>query len=126
MIQRGATYSSRPQQNNFRAQAWPWRLVTTPTGDTFRLLRKIYHNLLGPSQSAKFRKYQDFESTVLVTALMDRPEGFLMDVERFAMSVIFSATYGVRLAKLNHPTMTEFYAVWECMLQCQSAPVFWL
>lgn len=42
-----------------------------------------------------------------------------MDVERFAMSVIFSACYGVRLAQLGHPVMTEFYAVWEVMLECQ-------
>ncbi|KAF2733120.1 cytochrome P450 [Polyplosphaeria fusca] len=114
---RGMLYSSRPTQNDFRAEAWPYRLVTTPTGDTFRLLRRIYHNLLGPQQSAGFRIYQDFESKVLMNALLERPEGFLMDTERFAMSVIFSASYGVRLAKLDHPIMTEYYAIWESMLK---------
>ena len=113
------TYSSRPAQNSFRAEAWPWRLVTTPTGETFRLLRRVYHNLLGPTQSASFRKYQDFESKILLSTLLDRPEGFLLDVERFAMSVIFSACYGVRLAALDHPTMVEFYTVWEAMLICK-------
>lgn len=42
-----------------------------------------------------------------------------MDVERFAMSVIFSACYGVRLAELDHPAMKEFYSVWEVMLICE-------
>ena len=92
--------------------------MTTPSGDTFRLLRKIYHNLLGPQQSATFRKYQDFESKVLLGGLLSQPEGFLMDIERFAMSVIFSACYGVRLAELDHPVMTEFYSVWGVMLEC--------
>lgn len=31
-------------------------------------------------------------------------------------SVIFSAVYGVRLVQLDHPTMNEFYNVWEDML----------
>lgn len=35
------------------------------------------------------------------------------------MSVIFSATYGVRLADLNHSIMKEFYSIWESMLQCE-------
>lgn len=42
-----------------------------------------------------------------------------MGVERFAMSVIFSACYGVRLTKLDHPVMTEFYSVWAEMLKCK-------
>lgn len=86
-------------------------------GEVFPLLRRVYHNLLGSQQSASFRKYQDFESEIMVNALIDRLEGFLMDVERLAMSVIFSACYGVRLAQLDHPTMTEFYAVWKIMLR---------
>ncbi|KAF2639905.1 cytochrome P450 [Massarina eburnea CBS 473.64] len=114
---RGMVYSSRPMRNDFRAEAWPYRLVTTPTGDTFRLLRRIYHNILGPQKSAGIRIYQDFESKVMLNALLERPEGFLMYTERFAMSVIFSATYGVRLAKLDHPIMTEYYAIWESMLK---------
>lgn len=93
--------------------------MTTPAGDTFRLLRKIYHSLLGPSQSVHFRKYQDFEANVMIADLLDRPEGFLSGVERFAMSVIFSACYGVRLDNLEHPTMVMFYEIWEEMLKCE-------
>jgi hypothetical protein len=50
--------------------------------------------------------------------LLEKPSHFLQHTERFAMSVIFSAVYGVRLEQLGHPTMVEFYAVWETMLQC--------
>ena len=100
--------------------AWPWRLVITPTGGTFTLLRKLYHKLLGPQQSARFRKYQDHESKVLVGNLLNGPERFLEDTERFALSVIFSAVYGIRLAQLDNPIMLDFYTVWKVMLQCQS------
>lgn len=51
--------------------------------------------------------------------LLEVPEGFLGHTERFAVSVIFSAVYGVRLARLSHPTMLEFYRVWEDMLKCE-------
>jgi hypothetical protein len=55
----------------------------------------------------------------MMNALLEHPEGFLMDTERFAMSVIFSASYGVRLDVLNHPIMTEYYSIWESMLKCK-------
>lgn len=115
-------YSDRPSQNTFREKAWPWRLVTTSVGPQFRLLRRVYHNLLGPQQSAGFRKYQDYESKVMMNDLVCMPEQFLAHTERFAISVIFSAVYGVRLGQLDHPTMKEFYNVWEDMLKCKYSP----
>lgn len=88
-------------------------------GENFRLLRKIYNNILSPQQTTKLRKYQDIESKFLISALLVDPDAFLTGVERFAMSVIFSTCYGVRLAELNHPIMTEFYSIWEEMLRCK-------
>jgi hypothetical protein len=92
--------------------------VTTGVGERFRLLRRVYNNLLGPQQSAGFNKYQDYEAKMMMRDLLTVPEGFLGHTERFAMSVIFSAVYGVRLVQLDHPTMVEFYHVWEDMLKC--------
>ncbi|KAG6014395.1 hypothetical protein E4U54_005391 [Claviceps lovelessii] len=114
---KGSMYSDRPAQNPFREQTWPWRLVITGLGEQFRLLRRVYHNLLSPQHSASFQKYQDYESKMMLRDLLTVPEGFLSHTERFAMSVIFSAVYGVRLAQLDHPTMVEFYHVWEDMLK---------
>ena len=98
---------------------WPWRLITTPVGSRFRLLRKIYHGLLSPQNSASVRKYQDYESTVMLSHLLDQPEHFMCDSERFSLSVIFSAVYGVRLADLGHPIMREFFGLWAVMLRCE-------
>lgn len=50
--------------------------------------------------------------------LLDHLQGFLAHTERFAISVIFSAVYGVRLARLDHPIMAEFYTIWGDMLKC--------
>ena len=119
--QRSAVYSSRPEHNNFRSGMWPWRLITTPVGGRFRLLRKIYHGLLSPRNAASIRKYQDYESTVMLGHLLDQPEHFIGDSERFSLSVIFSAVYGVRLADLGHPLMREFFGLWAVMLRCEKA-----
>jgi hypothetical protein len=91
--------------------------VTTPTGETFRLLRKVYNNLL-VQQSTEFRKYQDYESKQMLFDLISTPEKFLLHTERTALSIIFSAVYGVRLVQLDHPIMIEFYSIWEDMLKC--------
>ncbi|KAI0882332.1 cytochrome P450 [Annulohypoxylon maeteangense] len=113
---RGSIYSDRPSQNEFRERMWPWRLVTTGVGQQFRLLRRIYNNLLGPQQSAGFQKYQDYEAIIMLKDLVEAPADFLAHTERFAISVIFSAVYGVRLVQLDHPIMCEFYSVWEDIL----------
>lgn len=92
--------------------------MTTTTGERFRLLRRIYNNLLGPKESASFHGYQDFEAAIMMRDLVEHPQNFLAHTERFAISVIFSAVYGVRLVRLDHPIMAEFYSVWEAMLRC--------
>ncbi|KIW24687.1 uncharacterized protein PV07_10388 [Cladophialophora immunda] len=109
--------SSRPEHNAFRYTISPGKLVMTPVGSTFRMLRKIYHTLLSPQQSASFQTYQDQESRVLLRNLLDNPNDFLKATEKFALSVIFSAVYGIRLASLEHPIIVEFYEIWETLLR---------
>ncbi|KAH6658466.1 cytochrome P450 [Truncatella angustata] len=113
---RGVIYSDRPSQNNFRQRAWPYRLLGVGVGPQFRLLRNVYHRLLGEQQSIKFRDYQDYESTVMLKDLLEAPQKFLAHSERFSLSVMFCTIYGVRLAQLDHPIMVDFYNVWAEML----------
>jgi hypothetical protein len=56
---------------------------------------------------------------VLLRSLLYNPDGFLKETERFALSVIFSAVYGIRLATLKHPIIVEFYKIWETLLLCK-------
>ena len=117
--QKGGIYSSGPDQIEFRSHIFPYRLLTVPAGEDFRFLRRLYHGFLGPQQAVSFRKYQDYESKVMLCNLLDHPQSFLQDTERFAMSVIFSAVYGVRVADLRHPIIAEFTALWREMLKCE-------
>ena len=117
--QRGAIYSSRPEQNDFRNNLWPWRLVSTPAGNDFRFIRKLYNNYLSAQPAALFQKYQDHESKVMIESLLRRPNDFQRSVERYTMSVIFSAVYGVRLDSLDHPILIEFNQIWDVEMKCR-------
>jgi hypothetical protein len=105
-------------QDGFRQRIWPFRVLGVGIGPQFRMLRKINHELLSSEKAFRFRGYQDFEATVMLHELVNSPERFLLHSERFTISVMFSAIFGVRVARLEHPTMTALYEVWAGMLRC--------
>ena len=49
----------------------------------------------------------------MAESLLGQPSYFLRSVERYTMSVIFSAVYGVRLDSLNHSILIEFNQIWD-------------
>ena len=85
----------------------------------FRFLRRLYNNLLSAEQALLFRKYQDFESTIMLQNLLQTPENFLRSAERYTMSVIFSAVYGVRLDRLDHPILVELNGLLDATMKCK-------
>lgn len=87
--------------------------------EKFRFLRRLYHNLLSAEQALLFRKYQDFESTIMLQNLLQTPESFLRSAERYTMSVIFSAVYGVRLDRLDHPILVELNGLLDATMKCK-------
>ncbi|KAL8704537.1 MAG: hypothetical protein Q9201_002311 [Fulgogasparrea decipioides] len=114
---KGHMYSSRPEPNTFRSSIWPWRLPIISAGEKFRYLRRLYQSLLSPQRALEMRRFQESESLVLLTDLLNRPQEFFEDVDRYSLSVIFSAVYGIRLSKLDNPITAELSEIWLCMLQ---------
>ncbi|KAI4111224.1 MAG: hypothetical protein LQ339_000685 [Xanthoria mediterranea] len=117
LVDRGNTYASRPEPNSFRTSIWPWRLPSISAGPQFRYLRKLYQNLLSPQRATQLRTYQEFESRILLRDLQNHPESFFEDVDRYSLSVIFSAVYGIRLKTPDHPITVELFDTWLLMLQ---------
>lgn len=54
---------------------------------------------------------------MLLCDLHSQPEEFYRDIDRYSLSVIFSAVYGIRLGKLDHPITLELSEIWLLMLQ---------
>lgn len=69
--------------------------------------------MLAPARALELRTYQDFESKITLLNLLNNPEGFYFDQHRFALSVVFSACYGIRLSDVNHSIAHRFLHIWE-------------
>ena len=109
--------ASRPEHNNLRPSVARGRLALTPAGDELRFLRKVYHSMLGQQQSVSLRKIHE-ESVTFIEQLFREPGDFLGSAERYALSVIFTATYGVKLAGSKHPVVVELFSIWDQLLRC--------
>lgn len=95
----------------------PHYIGLSQIGDELRFFRRIYTDLLGLKQSQRVKKYQDYESIVMLHALCETPDAFESHLTRGALSLIFSAVYGVRISRLSHPIMIEIYAIWQKILE---------
>ncbi|KAM0452851.1 hypothetical protein ACHAO4_005270 [Trichoderma viride] len=113
LTKRGAMTLNRPKKNIFLARLWPGLLSFAQAGQDMRFYRRIYADILGLKQSQAVRKYQDYESIMALAAICNLPEELESHVARFAMSVLFSAVYGTRIGRLDHPVMVELRNMWE-------------
>ena len=55
----------------------------------------------------------------MLVDLLQSPESFLRSAERYTMSVIFSAVYGVRLDRLDHPVLVELNGLLDATMKCK-------
>ncbi|KAK5998064.1 Cytochrome P450 monooxygenase virE [Cladobotryum mycophilum] len=105
---RGRLYSDRPPRNIFSERVWPKRLVFERAGDETRQQRRLFHDFLTLKNAHSLRKYQDYESNMMLCDLLSEPAEFLSHSERYSMSVMFSVVYATRISKLTHPIMGAF------------------
>ena len=56
---------------------------------------------------------------MMLLDLLQKPQGFLRSAERYTMSVIFSAVYGVRLDSLDHPVLIELNGLLDATMKCR-------
>jgi hypothetical protein len=117
-MQNGALTSNRPGNNTFVKHAMPHFIGNAQIGDELRFFRRNYTDLLSLKKSQGVKKYQDYEYTQVLRALCDDPDAFETHLNRGAMSVIFSAVYGVRVSRLDHPLLVDLHAVWQEILKC--------
>jgi hypothetical protein len=111
-VKKGHVYSSRPRlskQADLCTKAL--RVLNMEYGDMWRVSsgwfrviaavdprltptlqkhRKIVHQLLGMHNSKIFMPYQEFETRAMLVNLLDEPESFYHEVERYSASVTFS------------------------------------
>ncbi|TFY83156.1 hypothetical protein EWM64_g847 [Hericium alpestre] len=105
---RGDIYSSRPR-NIVAGEILSrgFRGLFAPYGDKWRKFRKILNIGLSGKQALTCRAFQTLESAVLLQQILDTPASFLHHVERFAVSTVFSISYGRRIKSIEDPIVKE-------------------
>lgn len=107
---RSAIYSSR--QDHYIGQAvlsGGNRMLVMGYGPTWRMMRKLCHNLLGMQRSEAYVPYQDLENKQMLYELLTQPERFLDSERRYATSLTTSMTYGWRTTSFDDPRMIQLY-----------------
>lgn len=116
--------NNRPRKNIFLARVWPGSLPFAQAGEEMRFYRRIFVDMLGPRQSQEIMKYQDYETKMALAAFCEFPDDHDSHVNRFSLSVTFSAIYGTRISRLDHPVMVELHDIWETVLYSMLQPLY--
>ena len=93
-------------------------LLAIPNSPEFRAIRRLYNTYLSPQHAQLFRKYQEQESRFMLQSLLEQPDNFSENIERYTMSVIFSAVFGTRIDSYEHPIVAEFNRLWAFQSYC--------
>lgn len=113
---RGAVTASRPAHSDFRVKVGRGRLVLTPAGPDLTKLRKIYSRLLNSTKKERTREVLESESILFLDELLRTPESFYESCERYALSIIFTSTYGARLKSMHNEVVSGLFRVWDVLL----------
>ena len=87
----------RPIGLNVRALILGAVVSSSGYSDYWRKWRKVLHTSFMQKAADSYRPIQHLESAQLMMSLVDRPEDFRDELERYAASVIVSVTYGRRV-----------------------------
>lgn len=85
------------------------RLLFLHYGPTWRMLRKMIHELLNIRRSISYVPYQDLENKQMLYELLTQPDGFLDSIRRYATSLTTSMVYGWRIKSLDDPRMVQLF-----------------
>ncbi|KAK5227225.1 hypothetical protein LTR99_005355 [Exophiala xenobiotica] len=100
---RASIYSSRPHMIAMgdMIDGTENNQVCLVYGDRWRLHRRLMHTAVGTQAVRPLRHIQANESKILVRDLMDKPEDFVLSIERYSTSVVSIIGWGRRIDKIN-------------------------
>lgn len=107
---RSAIYSDR--QDHYMGQtllSGGNRFLMMRYGSTWRMLRKMSHNLLNIQRSEVYVPYQDLENKQMMFELLTQPGRFLDSIRRYANSLTTSMTFGFRTVSFDDPRMVQLF-----------------
>ncbi|KAK5049950.1 hypothetical protein LTR84_004069 [Exophiala bonariae] len=70
-------------------------------GDKWRLHRRLMHTVVGSHAIRQHRDFQSDESKILLRDLLEKPDDFVMSIERYSCSVVSIIGWGRRIERMN-------------------------
>ncbi|KAF4840349.1 Cytochrome P450 monooxygenase yanC [Colletotrichum siamense] len=102
LVEKGSVYSDRPPSYVGRLLTRGDHLALEQMDSTWRDKRKVIsHNFSLKRLDEQHFRVQEAEATVLMTNLLDSPDGFYNHIRRYTASVVTSITYGFRAASFE-------------------------
>ncbi|GLB41043.1 putative monooxygenase activity [Lyophyllum shimeji] len=109
MDKRSAKYSGRPVEPYMNKYVDPdekyWGF--SDPGATFRLGRKLTTQVMAGVRAGRSQPLHRFEAMLTLQRMMEDPEGWYHHIDRFAVSIIISAMFGVRFTTGHEQAMRD-------------------
>lgn len=108
MEKRSNKYSSRPRMvvmgEIYNGNS---SILTQPYGKAWSVRRKMLHQALNPKALRLYKPTQEAEASRLCCVLLENPDGWEKELERFTSSVVFCVAYGHRIDSLRAEVIAE-------------------
>ncbi|KAG5730749.1 Steroid 17-alpha-hydroxylase/17,20 lyase [Termitomyces sp. T112] len=113
MDKRSAKYSGRPIEPYMRKYIDPakkyWGFYD-PSG-TFRIGRKLTTQVMSSVRAGKSHQLHRFEAMLTLQRIIEKPEEWYHHIDRFAVSIIISAMFGVRFTTGHEQLLKDLVAL---------------
>jgi cytochrome P450 len=107
MEKRSNKYSSRPRFVVMGEIYANGSVLVQPYGKEWSVRRKLLHRALTPAALRTYKARQEAESTRLAFQVMQNPDNWEREFDRFTASVVFSIAYGHRIDSFSSPVIRE-------------------
>ncbi|RMJ17408.1 hypothetical protein CDV36_002920 [Fusarium kuroshium] len=110
---RSTIYSSRPEMYLGQIVSGGLRVLLMEYGDTWRMIRKMVHNILNIKAAKSYVPYQDLENKQMLCGLLDQPESFVDHIRRYTNSLTTQMVFGFRTISIHDPKLKQLFEGFE-------------
>ncbi|KAI0102540.1 putative cytochrome P450 [Nemania sp. FL0031] len=90
-----------------------FRTLLMRYGPTWRMTRRIMHDLLSVKASDAFHPYQVLENQQMMYDILHSPDNFVEHLRRYANSLITTTTFGYRVPTSEGPHFKELFETFD-------------
>ncbi|OHX00730.1 cytochrome p450 [Colletotrichum incanum] len=106
---RSSIYSSRTDVYLGNVVSANLRVVLMKYGEKWRMIRKIFHQLLYINAAKGYVPYQDLESKQMLSGFLDKPHHFIDHIRRFTNSLTTQMVFGFRTTSIHDEKLKKLY-----------------